>query len=571
MERGFDLTFPKVPLTGAEKTLEQLIQPDERSTAYRLDVETLQSPYLELDKSLSDVIPVMLKRRTEVCRQLAVYGYFCYEFQAVSMFWSISCVEMALKLKFRELNPGPFALLRKGEGGREETLESDGITLEKRLHEGWHIPGNEDFDYSFGKLLKWAFTTDLLPHDLPIPLQEILNSFDHHFTSEIFLNAALRDGLIQPNPTLADIRSCWFGLTEEQRKQYSYRSSGVLIEELPRLAASLGHPSICNTLVGPRSSLGAYELMTDIVSRLWPDSKKPRRPDTFQRREPTTPEQSENLEIHAERITLYDSLHIPAGSQVPERVTLSFGADGGGITVERLFDLDERQLIEQVVTNPLLVSRLLEHFGIEYPNCWIITEILTRTASTSWPYPKPGDIDLVCGRMKDGRPDFDYICGVQVKLRKVKTLEETGDFASGAGTEQSHWTARMGFDRTLLLHWIVRVPLPLPEGYAPSWNAIINADFERAAKACYGTIRQKFEKDRELYGFGWLGWGQAYGKQWETCGGFAINLVYPPPHRPAIDSDEARNTRAEMIESFRSLILTQDAGRLPLIVQRKGK
>ena len=94
---------------------------------------------------------------------------------------------------------------------------------------------------------------------------------------------------------------------------------------------------------------------------------------------------------------------------------------------------------------------------------------------------------------------------------------------------------------------------------------------ERAAKSCYGTIRQRFEKDRELYGFGWIGWGQAYGKRWDTCGGFAVDLVYPPPQRPAVDSDEARKTRAEMIESFRSLISTQGTGSLPVIIQRKGK
>jgi len=34
MERGYDVTFPKIPLTGNEKTLEQLIQPDERSVGY---------------------------------------------------------------------------------------------------------------------------------------------------------------------------------------------------------------------------------------------------------------------------------------------------------------------------------------------------------------------------------------------------------------------------------------------------------------------------------------------------------------------------------------------------------
>ena len=69
MEQGFDITFPRVPLTGKEKTLAQLIQPDERSVGYGFDVEALQSPYLEIEKRLPDAIPRPLKDRIEVSRQ----------------------------------------------------------------------------------------------------------------------------------------------------------------------------------------------------------------------------------------------------------------------------------------------------------------------------------------------------------------------------------------------------------------------------------------------------------------------------------------------------------------------
>jgi hypothetical protein len=566
---GFDFTFPISPITGTERTLSDLSKPDERSIAHGLTLESLQSPYLEIDKQLPEVFPRMLRDRIEVSRQLAVYGYFCHEFHTVSMSWSISCIEMALKLKFREQNPEPLQL-RRQRNGVEEVCESHLTDFEKRFLDGWRISGRENFDYSFARLLEWAFQVGLLPDDIPIPVQEIVHGFNNRFTFDLFFNAAHKDGLIGPTPTQSEITSCWFGLTDEQREHYRYKASGVLIEELPRLADCLAHPDWCNSVVGPRSSLSAYQLLIDVVSRLWIDPNKPTGRDRGQHQEQPSPDQGNQIAVHAERITLYDSVHISAGSQMPDRITFSFGADGVASAEQRLFDLSESQLIEQVVGNPMLMARLLEHFGIEYPNCWIITELLTRSASSSWSHSKPGDLDIVCGKMLNGHPDFDSLCCAQVKIRKVKTLDETGSFASGAGTEQSHWTAKMGFDRTILWHWIVREPQQLPEGYAASWNSIINADFERAAKSCYGTIRQKFETDRELYGFGWIGWGQAYGKGWETCGGFATDLVYTPPHRPALDSDEARKTRAEMIESFRMLISTQVRSSLH-VIQRKGK
>jgi len=489
---GFDITFPVAPLTGKERSAADLASGDERITSYGLTAEALQAPFLRLENYLATGIPRPLHDRILVCRQLAAYGFLCYDFHAVSMSWSLTCVEMALKLKFREMNPRPIQLERKRDGV-EETCETALTELEERLLVGWHIAGMEDFDYSFGRLLAWAFRTGLLPDDLPIPLQEITNRFSHRL-EQIFFNAARKDGLIGPNPTVAEVTSAWFALTDEQSEHYRYKPSAVLIEELPRLADALAHPEWCNLLAGPRSPLKAYELLIEFVASLWPAPSKPTWPDRLQSQEPTMPDQRDRPENHAERITLYDSIHIPAGSRTPERITFSFGADGGDVTEERLFDLGEPQLIEQVLTNPLLVARLLEHFEIHYPNCWIITEMLTRSASPSWSHPKPGDLDIVCGRMKNGHPDFDFICGAQVKIRKVKTLDETGNFASGTGTEQSHWTAKMGFDRTLLLHCIVRVPQAVPDGYAPSWNPIINADFERAAKSCYGTIRTRFEK-----------------------------------------------------------------------------
>src|SRR6266487_3202600 len=97
MAIGFDMTFPKAPHTGKERSVSDLSQPDERSIGYGFDVADLQAPYLELEKRLPNAMPLKLRERIVVSRELAVYGFFCYEFHAVSLFWSISCIEMAFK------------------------------------------------------------------------------------------------------------------------------------------------------------------------------------------------------------------------------------------------------------------------------------------------------------------------------------------------------------------------------------------------------------------------------------------------------------------------------------------
>ncbi len=65
---------------------------------------------------------------------------------------------------------------------------------------------------------------------------------------------------------------CWESLSEQQREDYRYKPSGVLIEELPRFRNDLAHPESWNLVAVPRSQLSVYELLVDIVARLWPDA-----------------------------------------------------------------------------------------------------------------------------------------------------------------------------------------------------------------------------------------------------------------------------------------------------------
>ena len=184
-ERGFDLTFPKVPLTGQERPIADLTAPDERSIRYRLDVEALQAPYLAIEQRLPATTPPKLLERIAVARNLAVYGFFCYEFHAVSLFWAVSCIEMALKQKFEEVNPGPFELRRKLDN-QEEKSQGALHELEDKLRMKWRITTMRYFDYGFKALLMWAFRESVLPDDLEIPVQELLNGYDNRFVLKVF-------------------------------------------------------------------------------------------------------------------------------------------------------------------------------------------------------------------------------------------------------------------------------------------------------------------------------------------------------------------------------------------------
>jgi hypothetical protein len=262
---GFDLTFPVYPRTGKERSAEDLAEPDERSLAYRLAPENIQAGYLRFEAALGPNVPKQVCERIAVARDLAAYAYFCYEFNAVSLFWSVSCIEMALRTKFKELNPGPFSMQRKG-----EVVTAALNQLEGFLRKGWRIVGMKEFNFSFRALLRWAFRARLLPRDIPIPLQEIVHAFNNRFALRVFPERAEEEGLLGPKPTWGDIQRCWHGLSEEDRKKYQSDSADVLVEELPKLRNWMAHPSDWNWVSIFRSPLAAFELLVDIINRLWP-------------------------------------------------------------------------------------------------------------------------------------------------------------------------------------------------------------------------------------------------------------------------------------------------------------
>jgi hypothetical protein len=266
-----DVTFPLVELTGRERSFDELTKPDERMQRYAgLTVEQLQAPYLTIEARLPASTPAKLLERIVATRDLAVHGYFVYEFHAVSMFWAVSCVEMALKLKFAEKRPDPVTVTRKGADGSEESCRIAVAELQDYRRQKWRIPEMKEFDYSFQALLAWAFRESLLPEDIPIPVPEIVAAFENRFMLKTFPARAAKDGLLKPEPqTYGDIINCWANLNEVQKNHYLPKTSAVLVEELPRFRNMMAHPRHFNLIVFPRAPVGTYELLVDVVARLW--------------------------------------------------------------------------------------------------------------------------------------------------------------------------------------------------------------------------------------------------------------------------------------------------------------
>lgn len=269
MASYYDLTFPVERHTGKEKSRRKLSQPDERSLRYGLGAEDVQAPFLKLEARLTQSVPLKVRERLVVARDLAAYGFFCSEFYAVSLFWSVSCIEMALRHKFAEIHPSPVSL-RRTTKGQEETCSAPLNELNGRLRQRWRIPEMKWFDGSFRALLRWAFGAGLLPDNIPIPLQEIVNAFNNRFLCQIFFERAVKDGLIdRKDATISGLQMCWEKLSEDQRRQYAPKPADPIIEELPRLRNDMAHPWF-NMVLPPRSAVGAYDLATDILRRLWP-------------------------------------------------------------------------------------------------------------------------------------------------------------------------------------------------------------------------------------------------------------------------------------------------------------
>jgi hypothetical protein len=241
-----------------------------------------------------------------------------------------------------------------------------------------------------------------------------------------------------------------------------------------------------------------------------------------------------SCKIEVQPLSIYDSANI---NQPINHLVLDFGSRQRESISERLFEIDEPKLLEKVAESRLKPLRgIFNRLQTDIDRCWIATNVPTDQLIEKGLQKKlldktcvghkakiAGDIDLIVGNIASDDLSFEHLFAFQVKKRRMDTAANLKDFSSGLGTGQASFTALMGFDRTVLLHLFVREPGPTTDEVAPSWKPIINSEFSTMMRASYNLIKDRLK--RELYGYAWFGWGQAFGKEPEECGGFRLILL----------------------------------------------
>lgn len=229
--------------TGRERSLRELTAPDSRNAnLIGFTPEGLQAPFVRALDELPPAVPQGIRSRLAVAYDLATYGWFRYEFYVVSLFWSISTVEMALREKFLATLTKPIILQRK-----EETKAWPGgffDALADELASGWRLNERPAVTTgSLASLLRWARDEKLLAEETPVVLQEVLGSFQSRR-----LKKAVRDR-VRPEPARTSLE--------------------ILVEGLLDLRNALAHPQSFEWVLPPNSAQDAFRQAVVVVKQLW--------------------------------------------------------------------------------------------------------------------------------------------------------------------------------------------------------------------------------------------------------------------------------------------------------------
>jgi hypothetical protein len=260
----------------------------------------------------------------------------------------------------------------------------------------------------------------------------------------------------------------------------------------------------------------------------------------------------EEKEYFEQPIFLYDTHRLVPGA---ESITFDFSPpvepqEG----YHRLVDLKESELQFFLLGFPHIVTAFFARVEIAYPDCWIGINLPTRLlVGNNW-NSKPGDIDFVVGRIRpDSTIDLTYLAAYQIKVCRVDPSDEPKIEAYGTG--QTQGTARLGFDRTVLLHLLAQEEKPLPDQYAQSWSGLENVPSPRTFERLLGKVKARINIDAAHwpFGYGILGCGQIEQSNPRLRGAFSPMVFLEAPMRPYSNEDGARAYRKQMEKALRSL------------------
>jgi len=260
-----------------------------------------------------------------------------------------------------------------------------------------------------------------------------------------------------------------------------------------------------------------------------------------------TSDKKKNNEMNKDEFIAY--YHLENKTDSVQR--MSIGAINEEYEGEKLVDLFESEITKELIQKNEFLKSFLPQIGIKYPNCWIGVELSKNLIYPDWKATKPGDVDLVIGNLKDDKFTFCFenVVGIQIKIRKVTDENELRSFPTGRGTKQSHLTAEMGFDKTVLLHILIKEPEKPPAGFSVTWNTLSNANFFHHAHRCIGAVRKRVEND--IFGYGWIGWGQGFGDTWKRSGILKIGMIKSPPEKPYLERSELNENRKILLQNLR--------------------
>lgn len=260
---------------------------------------------------------------------------------------------------------------------------------------------------------------------------------------------------------------------------------------------------------------------------------------------------------------IYQSKEIPKGAT---SITFDLSSNNNSPPDFLLYEQSESDLTLQFIQQMPQPVSFLSNLEINPFNCWIFHEIPTQKLIPDFNYSKPGDIDLIIGNFHDDKrtPDFSFITAIEIKVRKFAG-GELKPFPSGRGTTQAKNLIHLGCDKTYLFHFFVQEPTPVKEGYSESWNAIHNTDFLRSVRASSNSVLSEIEN--KGYGYGYVGWGQAYGASVSDLGGLTQEILIPAPLKPLRGHTEATNNRKSLEKSLLQYIDEKYSQRKPLIIK----